>query len=92
MNVILYALLKDLMQDPLHRGIWHLVEYLPFTTMAIAAPFLKLAAWGLRLRETRFNLHSAHLEFETQHATRTRLPKQNGTRITWCRSSTENPQ
>ena len=59
MNVILYAFLTDLMEDPLYRGIWHFVEYLPFTIMAIAAPLLKLAAWGLRLRETRFNLHSA---------------------------------
>lgn len=62
MNVILYAFLKDLMQNPLHRGIWHLVEYLPFTTMAIAAPLLKLAAWGLRRRETRVDLHSGHCD------------------------------
>jgi hypothetical protein len=60
MNVILYAFLKDFMQDPLHGGVWHLVEYLPFTAMAIAAPLLRLAAWGLRLRESRFNLHSVH--------------------------------
>ena len=54
MNVILYAFLKDFMQDPLHGGVQHIVEYLPFTAMAIAAPLLRLAAWGLRLRETRF--------------------------------------
>jgi hypothetical protein len=60
MNVILYAFLKDFMQDPLHGGVRHIVEYLPFTAMAIAAPLLRLAAWGVRLRETRFNLHSVH--------------------------------
>jgi hypothetical protein len=54
MNVILYAFLKDFMQDPLHGGVQHIVEYLPFTAMAIAAPLVRLAAWGLRLRETRF--------------------------------------
>jgi len=54
MNVILYAFLRDFMQDPLHGGVKHVVDYLPFTVMAIAAPLLRLAAWGLRLRETRF--------------------------------------
>ncbi|WP_024516051.1 hypothetical protein [Bradyrhizobium sp. Tv2a-2] len=57
MNIILVAFLKDFMQDPLHGGVRHIVEYLPFTAMAIAAFLLRLAAWGLRLRETRFNLH-----------------------------------
>jgi hypothetical protein len=60
MNVILYAFLKDFMQDPLHGGVRHVVDYLPFTAMAIAAPLLRLAAWGLRLREARLNLHSLH--------------------------------
>jgi hypothetical protein len=60
MNVILYAFLKDFMQDPLHGGVRHIVEYLPFTALAIAAPLLRLAAWGVRRRETRFNLHSVH--------------------------------
>jgi hypothetical protein len=54
MNVILYAFLRDFMQHPLHGGVQHVVDYLPFTVMAIAAPLLRLAAWGLRLRETRF--------------------------------------
>jgi hypothetical protein len=54
MNVILYAFLTDFMQDPLHGGVQHVVVYLPFTAMAIAAPLLRLAAWGLHLRETRF--------------------------------------
>jgi hypothetical protein len=54
MNVILCAFLKDFMQHPLHGGAQHVVDYLPFVVMAIAAPLLRLAAWGLRLRETRF--------------------------------------
>jgi len=37
MNVILYAFLKDFMQNPLHGGVQHIVEYLAFTGMAIAA-------------------------------------------------------
>lgn len=55
MNVILYAFLKDFMQHPLHGGVRHLVEYLPFTLMAILAPLLKLTAWVLRHRLRRFN-------------------------------------
>jgi hypothetical protein len=62
MNVILYAFLKDFMQDPLHGGVRHILEYLPFTTMAIVAPLLRVAAWAMRLRETRLNWHSAHYD------------------------------
>jgi hypothetical protein len=59
MNVILYAFFKDFMNDPLHGGARHIIEYLPFTAMAIAAPLLKLVAWAMRLRETGLNLQSA---------------------------------
>jgi hypothetical protein len=45
MNFILYAFLKDFMQDPLHGGIKRAAEYLPFVMMAAAAPLLRLAAW-----------------------------------------------
>lgn len=55
MNVILYAFLKDFMQDPLHGGARHLLEYLPFAAMAIVAPLTKLAAWAVRQREARLN-------------------------------------
>jgi hypothetical protein len=55
MNVILYAFFKDFMQHPLHGGVRHLVEYLPFAAMAIVAPLIRLAAWALRLRETRLH-------------------------------------
>lgn len=57
MNVILYAFLKDFMQDPLHGGTRHLVGYLPFAAMAIVAPLTRLAAWAMRRRETSFNWH-----------------------------------
>jgi hypothetical protein len=51
MNYILYAFLYDFVQDPLHGGARRLVEYLPFTVMAIVAPLLRLAAWGIHLRD-----------------------------------------
>ena len=47
MNFILYAFFKDFMQSPLLGGIWHAVEYAPFATMAVVAPLLRLAAWGI---------------------------------------------
>ncbi|MBR0938862.1 hypothetical protein [Bradyrhizobium jicamae] len=50
MNYILYVFLYDFWQNPLQGGIPHLVEYLPFTVMAIAAALLQVAAWGVRLR------------------------------------------
>ena len=48
MNFILYAFLKDFTRGPLLGGTKHLVEYLPFTVIAIAAPLLRLADWTLR--------------------------------------------
>jgi hypothetical protein len=48
MNFILFAFLSDFMRNPLHGGTKRLVEYLPFTALAILAPLLRLAAWGLR--------------------------------------------
>ena len=50
MNYILYAFLSDFLQNPLHGGVRRVVEYLPFTVMAIVAPLLRLAAWGIQLR------------------------------------------
>ena len=46
MNFILYAFLTDFVKNPLHGGARRLVEYLPFTMMAIVAPLLRLTAWG----------------------------------------------
>jgi len=59
MNIILYAFFRDFMQSPLHGGARHVVEYLPFAAMTIAAPLLRLAAWALHMRETKFRSLSA---------------------------------
>jgi hypothetical protein len=56
MNVILYAVLKDFLQNPFSGGIWHLIEYLPFAAMTIVAFLLQIAAWTLRAR----GANSAH--------------------------------
>jgi hypothetical protein len=50
MNYIAYAFFVDFMKYPLHGGIKHVVEYLPFVILAIVGPFLRLAAWTLRMR------------------------------------------
>jgi hypothetical protein len=50
MNYIAYAFFVDFMKYPLHGGIKHVVEYLPFAILAIIGPFLRLAAWALRMR------------------------------------------
>jgi hypothetical protein len=47
-NYILYAFLYDFMHNPLHGGVRGLVLYLPFAVMAIVAPLLRLAAWGIQ--------------------------------------------
>ena len=59
MNVILYAFLKDFLQHPLGDGIRHIVEYLPFVAMGIAAPLLRLTAWTLRIRHVSNQLTSS---------------------------------
>jgi len=50
MNYIAYAFFVDFMKTPLHGGIKHVAEYLPFVILAIAGPLLRLAAWSLRTR------------------------------------------
>ena len=59
MNIILYAFFRDFMKSPLHGGIWHVVEYLPFVAMTITAPLLRLAAGIVRARETKLRSLSA---------------------------------
>jgi hypothetical protein len=44
MNYILYAFFVDFRKTPLQGGITHVVEYLPFITLAIAGPLLRIAA------------------------------------------------
>jgi hypothetical protein len=49
LNYIAYAFIVDLLRNPLHGGVGHVVEYLPFATLAIAGPVLRLAAFVQRL-------------------------------------------
>ena len=44
LNYIAYIFAVDFLQDPLHGGITHVLEYLPFAALAIAGPALVLAA------------------------------------------------
>jgi hypothetical protein len=50
MNYIAFAFFVDFMKTPLHGGVKHVVEYLPFAILAIAGPLLRIAAWTMRLR------------------------------------------
>src|SRR6185312_555476 len=50
MNFILYAFITDFMRIPSQATNWHLIEYFSLSAMAIAAPLLRLAAWGSRSR------------------------------------------
>ena len=47
MNYIAYAFFKDFMKHPLQGDIRHIVEYLPFATLAAVGPLLRFAAWTL---------------------------------------------
>jgi hypothetical protein len=53
MNFILYAFLTDFMRNPLNGGVKHIVGYLPFVVMGVAASLLRLAAWGIGRRVTQ---------------------------------------
>lgn len=47
MNFILYAFYEDFRHP--FQGVLHALEYIPFLAMTVAAPLLRLAAWGARL-------------------------------------------
>jgi len=51
MNYIAYAFFVDFVNDPLNGSIKHLVLYLPFATLAVVGPFLRLAAWTLQMKD-----------------------------------------
>jgi hypothetical protein len=55
MNFILYAFLTDFMRNPLNGGVKHIVEYLPFVVMGVAAALLRLTAWGIERRVTQYS-------------------------------------
>ncbi len=50
MNYIAFAFFIDFMKSPLHGGVKHVVEYLPFVILAIGGPLLRAAAWAIRMR------------------------------------------
>jgi hypothetical protein len=58
MNYVAYAFAVDFLKTPLHGGVRHVVEYLPFAVLAVAGPVLQLAALaqrvGRRWRESSY--------------------------------------
>jgi hypothetical protein len=49
MNYLALAFFVDFWKEPLHGGIRHVIEYLPFAILAVAGPALRLAAFAKRL-------------------------------------------
>ena len=49
MNYVAYAFAVDFLKSPLHGGVRHVVEYLPFAVLAVAGPTLRLAALAQRV-------------------------------------------
>jgi hypothetical protein len=49
MNYLACAFILDFLKEPLGGGVRHVVEYLPFLTLAIAGPGLRVAALARRL-------------------------------------------
>jgi hypothetical protein len=49
MNYIAYAFAVDFLKDPFGGGVKQLVEYLPFATLAVVGPALRLAAFVIRV-------------------------------------------
>ncbi len=50
---ISFAFLVDFAKNPFQSGIMHLIAYLPFLTLAVAGPLLRLAAFAKRLNRAR---------------------------------------
>jgi hypothetical protein len=49
MNYVAYAFIVDFLQQPLHGGVRHVVEYLPFAVLSLMGPGLRLAAYMQRI-------------------------------------------
>jgi hypothetical protein len=49
MNYLAYAFIVDFLKQPLHGGVKHVVEYLPFAVLSLAGPSLRLAAIAQRI-------------------------------------------
>jgi hypothetical protein len=52
MSYLAYAFIADFLKQPLHGGIKHVVEYLPFAVLSLAGPSLRLAAFAQRIRRS----------------------------------------
>ena len=61
MNFILYAFFRDFKSVPLH-DVGHVLTYLPFAVMAVTAPLLRIAAWGIRLHPNFTDLSRSDTE------------------------------
>ena len=49
MEFIAFAFLRDFLQDPFGHGIFRVIRYLPFATVAVAAALLRITAYGIKL-------------------------------------------
>ena len=49
MNYVAYAFIVDFLQQPLHGGVKHIIEYLPFAVLSLAGPGLRLVAYMQRV-------------------------------------------
>jgi hypothetical protein len=59
MNYVAYAFIVDFLQQPLHGGVKHVVEYLPFAVLSLGGTGLRLAAYAQRIgRSWRDSSHS----------------------------------
>jgi hypothetical protein len=49
MNYIAYAFFVDFYRTPLDGGLKHVIQYLPFVTLALLGPSLRFAAFAKRV-------------------------------------------
>jgi hypothetical protein len=49
MNYVAYAFIVDFLQQPLHGGVRHIIESLPFAVLSLAGPGLRVAAYMQRI-------------------------------------------
>jgi hypothetical protein len=69
---IAFAFLLDFAKNPFHQGLFYLASYLPFLTLAIVGPLLRLAAAVKRINGSR---RSAALWVKAGAGVRIEMPK-----------------
>ena len=52
MNYILFVFITDFWREPTSMDLKHIVGYLPFLTLALSAPLLRVGAFALQIRTT----------------------------------------